>query len=60
MAVWLAVLADYVRTRHRRAHHDMDFARDEIAGVAVSTELIVHRDGAARWRGLHAAVVPSG
>ena len=38
----------------------MDFARDEIAGVVVNTELIIHRDVAASCRGLHAAVVPSG
>ena len=59
-AVQLSVLADYVRTRHRRAYPDMDFARDEIAGVVVNTELIIHRDVAASCRGLHAAVVPSG
>ena len=62
MAAQPSVLADYVRTRHRRAYPDMDFVGDEIAGVVVvvNTELIIHREVAASCRGLHAAVVPSG
>ena len=58
--VRLSFLADCVRTRHRRAYPDMDFVRDEIAGVVDNTELIIHRGGATSCRGLHAAVVPSG
>ena len=52
-AVQLSVLDDYVRTRHRRAYPDMDFARDEIAGVEANTELIIHRNVATSGHGLH-------